>query len=265
MNGVCLNKQHKKENVKCFLFMFNRKFFSALTMFWFLLQRTSGGVCITVLTVLKWATEARTAQIRQTVPTAVASTPRPQLHLECLSSSSSFCLAVQVKPSLLQIYSIINTLSISEVTNYFNLCVFYFIIFFNFIFYFTFLFYCTFLTWTARQNGIKKQMKMKNYHFNMLCTKWLQFSILLLHIVYFHILLRNGLLVSETVLQTVIICHSWMTNKCEMGETSSIYSFAVVLLNVILMLTFYFSAILIITFVCIFYFTIKALFSLSYG
>lgn len=100
--------------------MFNRKFFSALTMFWFLLQQTSGGACITVPTVLKWATEARMAQTRQTVPTAVDSTPRPQLHLECLSSSSSFCLAVQVKTSLLQIYSIpqCNTLSFSEVTNY---------------------------------------------------------------------------------------------------------------------------------------------------
>lgn len=135
--------------------MFNRKFCSALTMFWFLLQETSGGVCITVPTALKWATEARTAQTRQTVPTAVASTPRPQLHLECLSSSSSFCLAVRVKASLLTTelnpdldpsVPQFNTLSISEVTNYIILCAFNFFPLFLFSF-----FYCTFLTWTVRQ------------------------------------------------------------------------------------------------------------------
>lgn len=71
----------------------------------FLLQKTSGGVYITVPTVLKWATEAHTAQTWQTVLTTVASTPRPPLHLECLLSSSSFCLAAQVKASLHQTWS----------------------------------------------------------------------------------------------------------------------------------------------------------------
>ncbi len=46
--------------------------------------------------------EAHTAQ---TVLTAVASTPRPPLHLECLSSSSSFCLPAQVTASLHQMWS----------------------------------------------------------------------------------------------------------------------------------------------------------------